>query len=202
MNSESDYTICNLDSHSYGNAYTNSEIPATIYGYNTNINNSRSIDTGQHYYGTENIIHHGLSGVDLSTGNGQALSYPVNSSVIPRQPRHHQGYDLAESQGHLMDPYLTGHGLALNSDAHLGGGASVSLSPGRTACGGGCIDTLGSCSLPNSYGAVVPQQAPSPIKCEAATGQSLQSKPFRWMQIKRNPAKSGKKYYFLSIKYS
>jgi len=203
MNADNDYTICNLDSHSYGNGYSNSEIPATIYGYNTGINN-RSIDTGQHYYGTENLIPHGLSGVDLSLGTNQGVSgYPVNSNVISRGARH-PGYDLTDPQTHGgvgVDPYLTGHhGLTLNGDnGHLGGGGGLGLSPGRNSYGGGCVDSLGSCSLGNVYGATIAQSVPSPIKSEPSAGQNLQSKPFRWMQIKRNPAKAtGKSFHHIA----
>lgn len=188
MNSEGDYTICNLDSHSYGsNGYTNSEIPATIYGYN-NINN-RSIDTGQHYYGVENMLPPGMSGVDLSLGTNQNIPYQVNSQAVQRGARH-PGYDMPDGHSQTVDPYsLQGHhGLALNGD-HLGGG--LRLSPGQTPYGGACVDNMGSCSLANMYGTTVAQQVQSPIKTEPSNGQSVQNKPFRWMQIKRNPAKAG-----------
>ncbi|OWF34066.1 homeobox protein Hox-A1-like [Mizuhopecten yessoensis] len=189
MNSDNDYTICNLDSHSYGNGYTNSEIPGTLYGYNT-INN-RAIDTGQHYYGAENLVPPGISGVDLSLGTSQGLSYPVNTPVIPRGPRH--GYELPDPQPHPgnVDPYMAGHhGLTLNGDAHLGGGGGLSLSPGRTSYVGSCVDTLGSCSLSNMYGATMSQPNSGHIKQEPTAAQSLSNKPFRWMQIKRNPGKT------------
>ena len=191
MNSESDYTICNLDSHSYGNSYTSSEIPNTIYGYNSSIN-TRTVDTGQ-YYGSENIIPHGLSGVDLSMTNGQGLNYPVNSAVVPR-PTRHQGYhEIGDTaQAHIVDPYLTSHhGLTLNGDSHLPGGNGMSLSPGRGSYAATCTDNLTSCSLSNVYGATIPPPAQSPIKQEPSTGQNLQSKPYRWMQIKRNAPKPG-----------
>ncbi|KAK3105419.1 hypothetical protein FSP39_024908 [Pinctada imbricata] len=194
MNSEGDYTICNLDSHSYGNSYTSSDIPNAIYGYSNNIS-ARTVDTGQQYYGSENIIPHGLSGVDLSLTNGQGLNYPVNSAVAPRVSRHQGYHDLGDSgQAHMVDPYLTPHhGLALNGDAHIPGGNGMNLSPGRGSYGGSCTDNLTSCSLSNVYGATIPPQAQSPIKQEPSTGQNLASKPYRWMQIKRNAPKPAPK---------
>nr|APD15698.1 homeobox hox 1 [Nucula tumidula] len=179
MNSDSDYTICNLDAHSYANSYSSSEIQASFYGYSTL--NNRSIDTGQ-YYGAET---HGLSGVDLSLGpTTQPMSYPVNTSVIARQTRHHQqGYDL-EGQS-VLDQYVSVNhtGLSLNGDTHGG----ISLSPGgRTTYGTACLETLGPCSLSNGNNGYLPQSIPSPVKSESPSPQGLQTKPFRWMQIKRN----------------
>lgn len=133
-----------------------------------------------------------MSGVDLSLGNGQCLSYPVNSTIIPRHPRN-SGYDLPENQGHLVDSYLNGHshnGLTINGDIHLGGGG-MSLSPGRTNYPSSCLENYGSCSLSNPYGSSLQQQAHvTQIKQEPISGQELQSKPFRWMQIKRNTPKT------------
>ncbi|CAG2219884.1 unnamed protein product [Mytilus edulis] len=190
MNTESDYTLCNLDSQHYGNGYSNSEIPNNIYGYNA-VNN-RSLDTGQNYYGSENVIPHNLSGVDLSLGNGQCLSYPVNSTIIPRHSRN-SGYDLPENQSHLVDNYLNGHnhnGLTINGDIHLGG-AQMSLSPGRTNYPNACLENYGSCSLSNPYGSSLQQPShATQIKQEPISGQELQTKPFRWMQIKRNTPKT------------
>lgn len=188
MNSDTDYTICNLDSPSYANSYSNSEIPASVYGYSTTISN-RSIDTGQHYYGTENVLPPGLSGVDLTLGNTQAFSYPVNNNALARGSGRHPGFELNDGTSHLVDPYLNigPTGLALNGDSHLAGG--VPLSPGRTAYGGVCVENIGPCAMPNGVNTYIPHSAPSPVKVEP---QNLQAKPFRWMQIKRNAAKPGK----------
>lgn len=184
MNTDADYTICNLDAHPYVNGYNTSEIPNTIYGYNNNIN-SRAIDTGQqNYYGSENMLPPGLSGVDLSLGN-QGLTYPVNGPVVPRTTRH-QGYDLGDTQGHVVEHYIPQH-AALAGD--LGSGQNINS--GRSNFGTTCIDNLTSCSLSNVYGATINQQVPSPVKSEPSNGQNLQNKPFRWMQIKRNAPKPG-----------
>lgn len=189
MNTDTDYTICNLDAHPYVNGYTTADIPNTIYGYNNNIN-SRAIDTGQqNYYGSENMLPPGLSGVDLSLGN-QGLTYPVSAPVVPRTTRH-QGYELGDTQSHLVEHYIPPH-AALAGD--LGPGQTINS--GRSNFGTTCIDNLTSCSLSNVYGATVNQQVPSPVKSEPSNGQNLQNKPFRWMQIKRNAPKPGKSLSF------
>lgn len=191
MNTDTDYTICNLDAHPYVNGYTTSEIPNTIYGYNNNIN-ARAIDTGQqNYYGSENMLPPGLSGVDLSLGN-QGLTYQVNTPVVPRTTRH-QGYELGDTQTHVVDHYIPSH-AALAGD--LGSGQTINS--GRSNFGTTCIDNLTSCSLSNVYGATIHQQVPSPVKAEPSTGQNLQNKPFRWMQIKRNAPKPGTSHFLVT----
>lgn len=203
MNSEGDYTLCNLDAHSYSNAYNTSDNPASLYGYST-INN-RSIDTGQHGYydGNINISH----GMDLSLINGhvtqhQNLGYNINgnNSMMGRSARNTGYQDLDGQLPQCLDPYT---GLAaINCDTQTvphGGVPPHSPGSGRSVYGSPYVDTMGQCSIPNGgHNACYSQMTPpSPVKSESPSPQSLQSKPFRWMQIKRNPGKTCK--YFFSI---
>ena len=198
MNSEGDYTLCNLDAHSYSNAYNGTDNPASLYGYST-INN-RSIDTGQHGYYDANInISHGM---DLSLINGhvtqhQNLGYTINgnNSMMGRSARNTGYQDLEGQLPQCLDPYT---GLAaINCDTQTvphGGVPPHSPGSGRSVYGSPYVDTMGQCSIPNGGHNVCFSQMtpPSPVKSESPSPQNLQSKPFRWMQIKRNPGKTSK----------
>nr|QCF47205.1 Hox1 [Acanthochitona rubrolineata] len=129
MNTDSDYTLCNLDSHTYTNSFSgNSDIPVTIYGY-SGINGRHNIEPAHVHsglaYGAETF--HGLSGPvgELGLGGVETLRYPGhhlhpqhhpshplqhhNSSVITRLGRG-DGYSLAGGNGpppaHLPSPPL------------------------------------------------------------------------------------------------
>nr|APD15651.1 homeobox hox 1 [Antalis entalis] len=180
MNSENDYTICNLDSQSYSNGYTTSEIPATLYGFNPAAN-SRSIDTGQQYYGLENT--HGLGNVDLSLGNAQTYAYPSNAAVFSRSTsRLTNGYGISNTGPSEVSAYINSCNVSdLDTCSDVSMRSLYSWS-----------DHLGN-QLINGQNGYLPTQSPAQIKTE--TPQNLQSKPFRWMQIKRNhnkPAGSSK----------
>lgn len=205
MNTESDYTLCNLDAHSYGTGYNvNVNCPdnsdGALYGYSMN---NRSIDTGQHgYYTTDNnSLNLAHNNVDLSLVNGHTVSQHqnynvnVNGSMMGRGGRGATGYqDLDGQLAQCLDPYT---GLAaINCDTQTthGGIPPHSPSGGRSIYGSPCIDTMGHCSIPsgNHNGYLSQMTPPSPVKSESPSPQSLQAKPFRWMQIKRNPGKQGK----------
>lgn len=211
MNSEGDYTLCNLDAHSYGTGYASSQDnTGSLYGYSMN---NRSIDTGQHgYYSADNTnlsLSHG--GVDLSLVNGhvsqhQNINYNINgsNSMMGRGIRNTGYQDIDGQLPQCLDPYT---GLAaINCDTQTSHGGIPPHSPGggRAVYGSPCIDTMGQCSIPNgSHTAYLPQMTPpSPVKSESPSPQNLQAKPFRWMQIKRNPGKQGKPnicYYSFSF---
>ncbi|KAL3836063.1 hypothetical protein ACJMK2_021516 [Sinanodonta woodiana] len=206
MNTETDYTLCNLDSPHYSNVYNGNEIPATLYGYSS-INNNRSLDTGQQgYYGAENTLPHGNC-MDLTLGNTghnqhhSSISYSINTSpMMGRTGRTPVYHDITEGQlTHCMDPYT---GLAVNGDTtglHHGGIPPLSPGDGRAMYASPCVENHVPCSISNgTHNAYIPQNAsPSPVKSESPSPQSLQAKPFRWMQIKRNPTKTSK--YFTSM---
>ncbi|KAK6182912.1 hypothetical protein SNE40_010489 [Patella caerulea] len=180
MNSDNDYTLCNLDSHSYGGSYNNSDIQPSSYGY-ANISN-RSLDTGQNYYGAEAVLPHGLGGGDLLLGNTNQ-PYSVSSSVIARNSRHAGAYglcDLAIPQAN--DCYIPNGGSTNGSCMDAGVRSPYSSSPEHMRG-----PVLGG----NGY----PHQSPggSPIKPDQTSSSSYSSKPFRWMTIKRNGFKQAGK---------
>lgn len=206
MNTESDYTLCNLDAHSYGTGYNvnapdNSD--GALYGYSMN---TRAIDTGQHgYYPTDNnSLNLGHNNVDPSLVNGHTVSQQnynvnVNISMMGRGGRGPSYQDLDGQLAQCLDPYT---GLsAINCDTQTTHGGMPTHSPGggRSIYGSPCIDTMGHCSIPNGNhnGYLSQMTPPSPVKSESPSPQNLQAKPFRWMQIKRNPGKQGK--YMLNL---
>ena len=202
MNTEGDYTLCNLDTHSYGTGY-NVNTDNSLYGYSVN---TRSLDTGQHaYYSTDNGLNipHSVQGLDVSHLNGHAVSQHqnlgynvnVNNSMMGRNVRPGTGYQDLESQlPQCLDPYTPGL-AAINCDTQNLHGGIPPHSPGggRSVYGSPCIDTMGQCSIPNGgHSHYLSQMTPpSPVKSESPSPQGLQAKPFRWMQIKRNPGKTG-----------
>ncbi|XP_052806050.1 homeobox protein Hox-A1a-like [Mya arenaria] len=205
MNSETDYTLCNLDAHSYGtggyNVNTGDQNGGSLYGYSMN---TRSIDTGQTgYYATESeTINLGHNTVDLSLVNGhvvsqhQSISYNtnVNNSMMGRAGSR-TGYPELDGQLNTYDPYTGLSAITCDTQATHGGIPPHSPSAGRAVYGSPCIDTMGHCAIPNGthngYLQHSQMTPPSPVKSESPSPQSLNSKPFRWMQIKRNPGKQG-----------
>lgn len=199
MNSEGDYTLCNLDAHSYGTGYNvnTQDTTGPLYGYSMG---GRSLDTGQHgYYNTDNSnLNLGHGGVDLSLVNGhvvsqhQNINYNINgnTSMMGRGVRN-TGYELDGQLAQCLDPYT---GLAaVNCDTQTTHSGIPPHSPGggRAIYGSPCIDAMGQCSIPNGNPTAYLSQMtpPSPVKSESPSPQNLQAKPFRWMQIKRNPGK-------------
>ncbi|XP_041371413.1 homeobox protein Hox-B1b-like [Gigantopelta aegis] len=184
MNGDADYTLCNLDSHSYANSFANSDVPASIYGF-ANLNN-RALDTGQSYYSDPSLTSLTGGGGDLSLGNGQTLAYPVSPGVLAARGTRHVGGGYALGVGDLSVPQV--------ADCYM---------PNGTAAGPGCVE-LG---VRTTYGNGAEQMrhhgvgstgvsylhqssGGAPLKSEQCGQQnSGGSKPFRWMTIKRNPNK-------------
>ena len=75
MNSSADYTICNLDNHTYSTGFTSDSIPTTGYSY-SNVNNGL-VDTGQlQGYVSAGNLQPVAGAVDLSHASAQqAMSY-------------------------------------------------------------------------------------------------------------------------------
>jgi len=207
MNPEADYTLCNLDAHSYGtggyNVNNTDQSSAGLYGYSMS---NRSIDTGQHgYYQTESdSINLGHNTVDLSLVNGHVVSQHqninfnanINNSMMGRAGSR-TGYPEIDGQiaANAYDPYTGLSAITCDTQVTHGGIPPNSPSNGRAIYGSPCIDTMGHCALPNGTHNGYLQHSqltpPSPVKSESPSPQTLSSKPFRWMQIKRNPGKQG-----------
>ncbi|XP_046380813.1 homeobox protein Hox-B1-like [Haliotis cracherodii] len=181
MNSDNDYTLCNLDAHSYANTFPNSEIPASIYGF-ANINN-RSLDTGQGYYGPDPSLG-SLQGGELALGTNPQLSYPVSTSVIARASRHPGGYGLGVGD---IPPVPTVNECYVPNGN--GNGAACMDMGVRTPFS--CASDPARNTLPTGGTSAYLSHTPggSPLKSEQCGSQAMQSKPFRWMTIKRNPTK-------------
>lgn len=216
MNSEGDYTLCNLDTHSYANAFTSSpDLSNTIFGnppphpgYQTlgHVTTSphRSLDSGQtgyhlHYGGSHNDGTLGGGEIPLGTAPQQLGGYPLNSSALARAANRHAA---TSPYGHLpdlaSDCYLNTSTLNGNINVgHNGQGMCMDISPGIRTCYPCPSDTVRGAHTPT--GGYATAAANSPIKSEGCTNgggtqQTLHGKPFRWMTIKRNAAKPGKLY--------
>ncbi|KAH3701034.1 homeobox protein Hox-A1-like [Dreissena polymorpha] len=165
---------------------------------------NRSIDTGQHGYYANDAdalsIGHGHTNVDLALVNGHVVSHHqninyntnVNNSMMGRGLVRGNGYqDLDGQLSNCLDPYTGLSAITCDSQVTHGGIPPHSPSGGRPMYGSPCIDTMGHCSIPNGNhtGYLSQMTPPSPVKSESPSPQSLGGKPFRWMQIKRNPGK-------------
>lgn len=222
MNSEGDYTLCNLDTHSYANAFTNSpDLSNTIFatpphpGYqglsHAGAAHHRSLDTGQasayhlHYSGSqqEGVLGNGTD-LPLAAAPQSLGGYPLNTSAALARAatRHHAG---ASPYGHLPDLSLSStspdcylNGNTVNGPiggGHNGQGMCMDISPGVRPCYPCPSDPVRG-GPPTPTGGYPTAGVPSPIKSEGCNGasgaQNLHNKPFRWMTIKRNAAKPGK----------
>lgn len=141
MNSEGEYTLCNLDTHSYANSFTNPDLSNTIFansphpGYqglgHATASPHRSLDTGQsgyHVHGGYGGTHGADAGAGLAGNGGPELplatapqqlgGYPINTSALrAAATRHHAS---ASPYGHLPDL-----ALATASDCYMNGAGGV-----------------------------------------------------------------------------
>ena len=220
MNSEGEYTLCNLDTHSYANSFTSPDLSNTIFansphpGYqglgHATASPHRSLDTGQsgyHVHGYGGAHSDGGLGsggeLPLATAPQQLGGYPINTSALrAAATRHHAG---ASPYGHLPDLALaTASDCYMNGGGGVNGNISVSGHNGQGMCMDISSGMRGSYPCPPDVvrGTSTPTSAylqtptTSPIKSEGCGGtgggvQGLHNKPFRWMTIKRNAAKPG-----------
>lgn len=223
MNSDgSEYTLCNLDNQSYAACFPRSEIPASVYGGYSTINN-RGIDTGQLNFGPTDPSLQGLTGVGVGVGGGasaggpgggggggllpnggaelnlgcgppgQPLSYQINTSVITRAVRDHPS--VGGYGGPTMDPLSNAATCSVAASAN---GMDYAIACATPTNGDRCMDLVGRvsyvpCTEPMSHHSLgemnnsyLHHQQPKINE----THTDLSTKPFRWMQIRRNPAKA------------
>ncbi len=129
MNSNGDYTLCNLDSHTYTTSYPNGEIPSG-FNYSAAVNHGY-VDTGQFPYGGSGnslaLQGHHTGTMDLSQ------SHPGGASGHPTSE--------AEDQGPSpIGPHYEGplHGHHSSSPGHQPPGP-YSLHPGTCSGNGGPV---------------------------------------------------------------
>ena len=93
MNSNSDYTICNLDNHTYTSNYSAESVSNSGgYGHGSySVHNNGIVDTGQLGYGAAAAMHHGPGG-----GGGP-------DGLPPPPPSHHSTTTAAH---HPPPPHL------------------------------------------------------------------------------------------------
>lgn len=178
MNTDADYTLCNLDSHTYTNSFSNSDIPVTIYGY-TGINNRHNIESAHVHpgltYGSENAAFHGLSSPvgDLGLGGVDSLRYSHHGHLHSQHPSHHPHLQQHHHHNSGVITRLsrgeTGYSLAAGNGpppAHMPSPPLDFTSCGVTNGNGICSELTVSCGDgpdPRSYG-----HRPHIATCEAA----------------------------------
>ncbi len=206
MNSNGDYTICNLDNHTYTSNYNQDSISTS--GYSSYVhNNGIGVDTGQLGYGASAAaLHHGggdpgpLTGPN-STGphGGPPNLYPGSVLGAGSPAPGHGGYPGIPHHGstcmtgptpHPGSPYADyypGHpGVITNGGLDCTTAGPGGYYPHHDPNGPPCISTSGY-GLPNhhhSQGQGSPNQDQTPV----AT--------YKWMTVKRAVPKAQSEYVF------
>nr|AAD55932.1 homeoprotein CH-Hox1 [Chaetopterus variopedatus] len=189
MNSNGDYTICNLDNHTYSTNFPHDTIPTSGYAY-SNVNNGL-VDTGQLGYGANTPLS-AVSAVDLShTQPAQHhhhphhLQYPGPNSVITHASQQQQ--QQQQTAGYAMPPSSLGQSQPYNYYTH-------NLLPNGGAGGG--TDLTGTTPPPYTSYAESPHSTPitntyrpqsSPQPPQSNDGPPLAT--YKWMQVKRSVPK-------------
>ena len=199
MNSNGDYTICNLDNHTYSTNFPHDTIPTTGYGY-SNVNNGL-VDTGQLVGGYGATSLNPASAVDLSHTqppqqqqqhhhhHAHHLQYPGPNSVITHASQQQTGgYGMPPSSLGQTQPYnYYTHNLLPNGAGGGGGGGGATDLSGTPPPYSSYAESPLSTPITNTYR---PQSSPQPP--QSNDGPPLAT--YKWMQVKRSIAKpAGKK---------
>lgn len=212
MNSTSDYTICNLDNHTYSSANfpATDSIPSSGYSY-SNVNNGL-VDTGQLGYGASSVLQQG-SAPELSQANTTPTGHHVyqnpGTGLPPGSSPPHIPYGMHPNT--CIAPQNTGYGPGdyygtggvisngsigadLTNTAHLYGGY-----PDHQTGGHGHIHGQTHCISPTGYGLqnnnhqLLHGAGAQPPTCtEPGPGVTT----YKWMTVKRSAGKAGR--YFSS----
>ncbi|XP_070174908.1 homeobox protein Hox-B1b-like [Littorina saxatilis] len=196
MNSEGEYTLCNLDTHSYANSFSTSpDLSNTIFGnptshhhhhpgYHQSLGHAAasphrsSLDTGQSpyhvHYPSAAPHNDGMGGsaeLPLATAPQQLGGYPVNASTLraAAATRHHV---TTSPYGHLPDLALaTATDCYMNGGGNSNGNISIAHHNGQgmtmdIAAAGMKGGYPGYCPTTTHTSAYLQTAATSPIKSE------------------------------------